>query len=229
MTSHNHQTRLDPADAAPGSNDAGRPRADPGTAGSGLGGARGPHPAKPFPVRIIRSARRHKTVSARLVDGVIVVRVPASMSPTEARQVAQKLARRVERRYRCEEICLESRAAELAERLGLPLPRSIRWSQRQTAIWGSCRHSSGDILISSRLTEVPPWVLNHVIVHELAHLVHADHSEAFYELVNRNPTAERARGYLEALEHLASLGGDPATPVSGTIRGSPTGRCAGRR
>lgn len=74
--------------------------------------------------------------------------------------------------------------------------------------WGSCTSASGDIRISTRLTDVPPWVLDHVIVHELAHLVVADHSAEFQRLVNQNPLAERAEGYLMALSDVAGSGRD---------------------
>ena len=52
--------------------------------------------------------------------------------------------------------------------------------------------------MSTRLAAWPPWVLDYVLVHELAHLVEFDHSPAFHALVDRYPRAERARGFLIA-------------------------------
>jgi predicted metal-dependent hydrolase len=48
------------------------------------------------------------------------------------------------------------------------------------------------------LAKEPSWVLDYVIVHELAHLHVRGHDKAFWELVNRYPLAERARGFLIA-------------------------------
>ena len=154
------------------------------------------------PVRVIRSSRRVKTVSARLTDGVLVVRVPAWMTPEEEHALVSKVVGRFEEKWRSGHLPLESRARELAARFGLPEPRSIQWSSRQRLRWGSCSTGSGDIRISTRLAAAPPWVLDHVIVHELAHLVEANHSPKFRALVNRDPNAERAEGYLLALSDL---------------------------
>lgn len=157
---------------------------------------------EPFPVNVVRSAKRIKTVAARLVEGVIEVRVPAWMTQEEQNKAVSEIASRLEKRHRCGHIPLEPRARSLAAEFNLPQPRSIEWSHRQNLRWGSCSIGNGDIRISSRLVDVPPWVLDHVIVHELAHLVEANHSPAFYRLVNRNPRAERAEGYLLAVSDI---------------------------
>lgn len=159
---------------------------------------------EPFPVEVIRSANRVRTTAARLVDGVVQVRIPAWMSPEEEHRAVTDLVDRMTKQQRCDHLPLAPRARSLAKKFGLPQPSSIQWSQRQTAIWGSCMHHSGNIRISSRLAEVPPWVLDYVIIHELAHLVEAKHTPAFYDLVSRYPKAERAEGYLLALRDLAA-------------------------
>ncbi|MCY4293533.1 MAG: M48 family metallopeptidase [Acidimicrobiaceae bacterium] len=158
-------------------------------------------------VRVIRSTKRHKTASARMSDGVLEVRVPAWMTDDEEAGLVSKVVARWEEAKRCGHLPLEPRAKELAARFGLPEPRSIRWSSRQRHRWGSCTPGNADIRISTRLADAPPWVLDHVIVHELAHLMVPDHSPEFHAIVNRNPNAERAEGYLLAL---TDLGRSPA-------------------
>ena len=64
--------------------------------------------------------------------------------------------------------------------------------------YGSCSPAEGTIRISADLAGMPGWVRDYVLVHELAHLLEANHSPAFWSLVNRYPLAERARGYLMA-------------------------------
>ncbi|HAB90120.1 MAG TPA: hypothetical protein DCF84_06250 [Bacteroidetes bacterium] len=53
-----------------------------------------------------------------------------------------------------------------------------------TSRWGSCQHNTGKIALSTRLTLCPLWVIDAVIVHELCHLVHNNHSKAFWALLD---------------------------------------------
>lgn len=152
----------------------------------------------PFPVRVVRSPRRVRTVSARLVDGVLVVRVPAGLSADDETRFVHDLGRKVARRHRSDGVDVDARARALARRFDLPQPTSVRWVDNQQSRWGSCSLTSGDIRVSSRLASFPGWVLDYVLVHELAHLVVADHNPDFWAVVARYPLAERARGYLMA-------------------------------
>ncbi len=151
-----------------------------------------------YEVRVVRSAKRRKTVNARVVDGVIEVRVPARMSKADEKRFVAELVERIERRELEKQVDVGQRSRELAQRFDLPLPASIRFVDNQHSRWGSCSIESREIRLSSRLANYPTWVLDYVIVHELAHLVVAEHSPAFHALVDRYPRAERARGYLHA-------------------------------
>ena len=57
------------------------------------------------------------------------------------------------------------------------------------------------------MSTFPGWVVDHVIVHELAHLVEPNHSPAFYDLIRDVPDAEKAEGFLLAvsLGHAGTL------------------------
>lgn len=77
---------------------------------------------------------------------------------------------------------------------------SIKYSTRQERRRGSCTTQNRTIRISQRLAKMPQWVEDYVIVHELAHLMEPNHGKHFKSLVRRYPLAERAIGYLMAIE-----------------------------
>lgn len=149
-------------------------------------------------VEVVRSARRRKTVQARQVGGTVRVCIPATMTKAEEERWVAAMVRRFERRGAADQIDLEARAAALAGRLGLPRPRAIRWVDNQHSRWGSCTPADGTVRLSSRLAPFPGWVVDYVIVHELAHLVEGGHGPRFWALVGRYPRTERARGFLMA-------------------------------
>ena len=149
-------------------------------------------------IEVVRSRRRRKTVQAQLVDGVLRIAIPDHLSSKEEDHWVERMRGRFAPNADPESIDLPARAEKLANRYHLPRPERISWSNRQRTIWGSCTVETRTVRISLRVAPFPPWVLDYVIVHELAHLVEADHGPAFWELVNRYPMAERARGYLLA-------------------------------
>jgi predicted metal-dependent hydrolase len=154
-------------------------------------------PARP-PVRVVRSRRRTRTVSARLVAGELEIAIPSWMSRAdEARWVAEMEAR-FARKRRTDHVDVDRRARALAARFDLPTPARVRWVGNMTMRWASCTPRTGEIRVSDRLAAFPAWVLDYVLVHELAHLAVADHSSRFWALVQRYPLAERACGYLIA-------------------------------
>jgi len=181
-------------DAVPPAGRLGGPAAD-----DGLGD--GP----PFEVEVLRSARRKRTVGAHMVGGVLRISVPSWMSRAEELHWVDVMSGRFARKLSAERIDLPQRAVTLARRYDLSRPREISWVGDMTARWGSCTPSTGVIRMSNRLAAFPDWVVDYVIVHELAHLDVADHSDEFWRLVYRYPKAERAIGYL-----IAKSGDDPA-------------------
>ena len=150
-------------------------------------------------VRVVRSRKRRRTVTARMVDGVLEVLIPAWMSKKEEAATVDEMRAKVMSGGERQALQLPERTAGLARRFDLPVPASVKWADNMAHRWGSCTTTDGSIRISSRLERVPTWVLDAVIVHELAHLVHADHSASFWALVERYPKLARAQGFLEGL------------------------------
>jgi predicted metal-dependent hydrolase len=158
-----------------------------------------------FPeVRIVRSDKREKTLQARMVDGILEVRAPANMSDEEIAPFIEKFQKRMTRRKargELDDTALGKKAAVLNRQYfdGKLSWESIHWVTNQDKRYGSCTPAERTIRISHRLASVPAFVLDFVIVHELAHLLEANHGPRFWKLVNRYPKTERARGYLMAL------------------------------
>ena len=152
----------------------------------------------PFVVEVVRSARRKRSVSASMTGGVLKVSVPNWMSRAEEKNAVDEMVRRFKRRLATRDVDLMQRSRVLAAAHGLKLPNSIEWGDNLTSVWGLCTPSTGEVRISSRLVGAPSWVLDYVIVHELAHLDVDGHNAGFWAIVHRYPRAERAIGYLIA-------------------------------
>lgn len=213
-------------------------------------------------VRIIRSAKRRKTVSARLVriypktnrreggtflqtaarsedEGVadsrellrgratqpqeakmsslptsgfgidseylIVVNAPCQITESQLEKIITRFKEKFQRRKLKEELNKSENLFFVFSRLNAKYfenklkVKSIEYATNQNSKFGCCDYRAAAIRISHRLSAMPVWVRDYVIVHEMAHLLEQNHSQAFWALVSRYELAERARGYLMAV------------------------------
>lgn len=181
--------------------------------------ANAPVPDDVREIVVRRSPRRRRTVAARREGDRIIVMVPAKLSQHEeqecVRQMLRKLeAGRVRHQAPADDDALMARAQELSRQYldSRARPTSVRWVSNQRSRWGSCTPANGTIRLSDRLRPMPQWVIDSVLVHELAHLLHADHGQDFYQLMSAYPFQERARGFLEGWSAAEEAGLATTTP-----------------
>ncbi|MFJ9320617.1 M48 metallopeptidase family protein [Streptomyces globisporus] len=174
------------------------------------------HPARASAtsaVEVRRSTRRRKSVSAYREGDRTIVLIPARMSQAEERRwvgvMLDKLAAQESKRH-LGDTELTERAVRLSAQYfdGRARPASVRWVTNQNTRWGSCTPAEGSIRLSHRLQGMPEYVVDYVLLHELAHLLVPGHGPDFWRLLEAYPRTERARGFLEgvvAAERLPQL------------------------
>ncbi len=155
-------------------------------------------------VEVRRSARRRRTIQAYRDGDRTVVLVPAHLTAQQEREeVAKSVARLDARDDRGERATSDAALAERAQRLsrrylgGRARPTSVRWVTNQNTRWGSCTPSTGAIRVSHRVQGMPEYVVDYVVLHELAHLVEANHSPRFWALLDAYPERVKAEGFLD--------------------------------
>jgi len=185
-------------------------------------------PALPFttddgaPVVVRRSARRRRTVAAFWEDGKAVVAIPAHFTKAQesewVRRMLDKLKRQGERRTQgsgrrrpASDAALAGHAADLSSKYlgGRAIPTSVRWVSNQKSRWGSATPADGTIRLSDKLLAMPQWVIDYVLLHELAHLLVAGHNAAFWRLLEAYPQTQRAKAFLEGVAFATSRGLGP--------------------
>ncbi len=173
-------------------------------------------------IEIRLSTRRRKTASAKWQDGRIVVSLPAALPEPERSEIVNGLVQRVMRKRQVIDFLsdesLELRARQLADRYTDGIyADSIRWVTNQNARWGSCTTRRRDIRISDKLRPVPSWVLDAVIIHELAHLQEPNHGYRFHAITNRYSRMGEAMTFLKGF----SLGMNSAILRPGNMTSEP--------
>ena len=153
------------------------------------------------PVRITRSPRRVRTVAARRKDGVFELLIPASMSAKDSHVWARKMYAK----YSSPGVSrgtsdgdLYQRAITLRDRYvpEAPPPAHIRWVRNQRTRWGSCSSATRSIRLSHHLQGMPQYVIDSVLIHEIAHLVHPDHGPQFRAIEARFERLSEAQAFL---------------------------------
>ena len=193
-------------------------------------------------VTVVRSARRRRSVEARMDGDRLVVLLPTSVDVSEEEQWIRRMMGRIAPKVAAAQALREQHATQLEvfgdspgtpgkhsstanlqewlaapaskraanARLlaraqwianhyleGKPQPTQVRWATNQRTRWGSATYSTKVIRISSHLGGMPDWVVDYVLVHELAHFIEPNHSPRFWAWVNRYPHTEPAKHYLK--------------------------------
>ncbi len=156
-------------------------------------------------IRVVRNARRKRSISAYREHGAIVIQVPTHLTRSQVSEAIPEMVARViagEEREKITDGQLLNRAEKLLARY-LPefslTPISVRWKPMRER-WGSCTTAERTIRISDRLNGAPEYVIDYLLVHELIHLEVSDHGERFQRLLARFEGSERANAYLEGYE-----------------------------
>ncbi len=146
-------------------------------------------PLRGVPHRIVHRSGERGTVWTETRDsGEKIICVAGDVEFTD-RRVHDFLKREARRD-------LQKSAQDHAAALGVRVKRiSIR---DQSSRWGSCT-SAGSLSFSWRLILAPPFVLDYLAAHEVAHLVEMNHSARFWRVVGKIcPSMERAKKWLDS-------------------------------
>ena len=155
-------------------------------------------------VKIIRSQNRKKTIQARMIGETLEVHLPLGLHSEKERKIIEEMKEKIEKKKQKKQINKDDYPVQRFNELnkeyfyGKLKVNSIQFVTNQKRVNGSCTPNKGTIRLSHKLLEMPKWVLDYVIMHEMTHLVHPDHSREFWNKVAEYKLTERARGFLMA-------------------------------
>ncbi len=163
-------------------------------------------------LKVVR--KRVKNINARLNGSKLSISAPHRVPTEELEESIVELARKLVRRSRADAVNADGGAEAIARKVARRFPdppevTEVRFVTNQNSQWGSYSAQTGIVRLNAALRQMPPWVLEAVVAHELAHTVHLDHSPAFWDLVRSVcPKTDRARAFLEGVRWLAAAWDD---------------------
>jgi len=155
-------------------------------------------------VKIIRSRRRRHSVSARLINDLLLINAPLMLPQERLDKMISGFKLKFERQKLKTELDKEKNLWDLASALNAKYfddklkIESIEYATNQNSRFGCCNYRTAKIRISHKIVLMPKWVRKYVLIHEMAHLIEPNHSRVFWDIVCRYKLTERARGYLMA-------------------------------
>jgi hypothetical protein len=153
-------------------------------------------------IKIIRSKRRLRTVSARLVNDILLINAPLMLSTEHLEPIVANFKLKFEKKRLKENLDKEHDLLAMSGLLNEKYfdnklqVKSIEYVTTQNSRFACCNYRTARIRISHKIGLMPKWVRKYVIIHEMAHLIEPNHSKAFWDIVSRYRLTERARGYL---------------------------------
>lgn len=132
-----------------------------------------------------------------VLDGErLVIELPKRCQLLSAEQHARKVANAFDAWLKTQaQQYLPERLERYSQRMALSF--TGYQIKRYKSRWGSC-NNKGALSFNSLLMMTPPYVIDYVVVHELAHLKHLNHSASFWALVgNYCPNVTRAKAWLK--------------------------------
>lgn len=151
---------------------------------------------RPLAVRAYRDPKRKRSVWINDTAQAIEVHTQEPTRKTVLTILEGFLMRQAKRQF-------TKRAQELAELTGIRYQKLFIRNQRTR--WGSSS-ARGNLSVNWRAIMAPPPVQDYLLIHELAHQVHLDHSKAFWKVVERwCPDYEEANRWLKSHALLMSL------------------------
>lgn len=129
----------------------------------------------------IEESKEKKSATGKRIGQTLFITIPANLHPRQKNQVCSTIIHRImSQTYSAH---LKRRVDELNDQFFQREINEIRL-KNNSSNWGSCS-SNKNINLSSRLLLAPDFVLDYIIIHELAHLVHHNHSQTYWKLVER--------------------------------------------
>ena len=159
---------------------------------------------------VVLDRKRVKNINARLHGTTLKMSAPFYATRAQVEEAIPELARRLLRHARAKRVNREEDALALARKVAARFPQppevaGVRFVTTQSSRWGSYSPLHRTIRLNATLREMPRWVLEAVLAHELAHAFHLRHSRLFWSLLRRVcPDTDRANAFLDGVSWLGN-------------------------